>query len=82
MFCLAGLGAHLNNFLISTGAAGKILAIDGCPVDCTKKLIEHAGFENCLHLRVTDMGMEKGKSPATEERIFEVAKKGIELLVC
>lgn len=80
MFCLVGLGAHLNNFLMSTGAAGKILAIDGCPVDCTKKLIEHVGFENFVHLRVTDLGMEKGKSPATEERIHSVAAKGAELL--
>ena len=82
MFCLVGLGAHINNFLISTGAAGKILVIDGCPVDCARKLVEHAGFGDISHLRITDLGMEKGKSPATEERISVVAEQGKALLSC
>jgi uncharacterized metal-binding protein len=76
MYCLAGVGSHINSFLMNASAAGKILVIDGCPVDCARKLIEHAGFTEVKHIRVTDIGMEKGKSPATDERINEVFNKG------
>ena len=76
MYCLAGVGSHINSFLMNAGAAGKILVIDGCQVDCARKLIEHAGFMDIEHIRVTDMGMEKGKSPASEERIDAVLQSG------
>gem|GEM_PF-4398930 len=33
-----------------------------------------------VHLRVSDLGMEKGKTPVTEERIGTVAVKLRELL--
>ena len=80
MFCLAGVGGHVNNILTSTQAAGKILVIDGCPVDCAKKTIEHADFSEFLHFRVTDLGCVKGKSPATDETINRITAHGKSLL--
>lgn len=76
MFCLAGLGGHVESFLTNTKAAGEILVIDGCPVDCAKKTLEHAGFNGFLHFRVTDKGFEKGKSPATDKAITDIAAHG------
>jgi uncharacterized metal-binding protein len=66
----------------STKAAAKILAIDGCPQDCAKKTLEHAGFAVFEHLRVTDLGLKKGKSPVTDENVNEVAEKAKNLLAC
>lgn len=80
MFCLAGIGGHVNNILMSTKAAGKILVIDGCPVDCAKKTLEHAEITNFEHMRVTDHDCVKGKSPVTEETIQRIANKGKSLL--
>lgn len=80
MYCLAGVGGHAEGILKTTGTAAKILMIDGCPVDCGRKILEHAGFAEFAHIRLTDMGMEKGKSPATEERIDAVFEKGKILL--
>lgn len=80
MFCLAGVGGHVNNILMSTEAAGTILVIDGCPVDCARKTLEHAGFDTFLHVRVTDCGFTKGSSPATEDRIEAVYAKGSECI--
>jgi uncharacterized metal-binding protein len=82
MYCLAGIGTGLSNFIESTKAAAKVLVIDGCPVDCGKKILEKAGVSNFMHIRVTDLGFEKGKSPATENAIETITTKGSELLAC
>jgi len=73
MFCLAGIGGKVEPIVKATKAASQILAIDGCGLDCAKKCLEQANFEDFRHLRITDMGMEKGKSPASNERVTEVA---------
>lgn len=80
MFCLAGLGGHVESFINNTNAAGKILVIDGCPVDCAKKTLEHADFSDFLHFRVTDLGLVKGISPATNENINRITAHGKSLL--
>ncbi|MFC1539135.1 putative zinc-binding protein [Candidatus Latescibacterota bacterium] len=73
MFCLAGLGGHVESFITNTNAAGKIIVIDGCPVDCAKKTLEHAGFADFEHIRITDLGCEKGKSPAADDTVTRIA---------
>jgi len=80
MFCLAGIGGHVDVILSVTEAAGKILVIDGCPVDCSKKTLEHAGFDRFNHVRVTDLGYVKGKSPVTDETVARVAGHGKRML--
>lgn len=69
MFCLAGIGGRVQGIMDKTRAAARILAIDGCPLDCTKKTLEQAGFTEFAHVRVTDFGMEKGKAPATDQSV-------------
>jgi uncharacterized metal-binding protein len=80
MYCLAGIGAGLSNFIESTKAAAKVLVIDGCPVDCGKKMMEKAGISNFSYIRVTDHGFEKGKSPVTDSAIDKLSVKGREIL--
>ncbi len=74
MFCLAGIGGHIEGLIKTTQEASKILAIDGCPIDCTRLCLMEAGFAVFEHMRVTDLGMEKGKTPVTDENINQVAK--------
>ena len=73
MYCLAGIGGRVSGILKTTEEAEKILAIDGCPLDCTKLTLEEAGFTEFEHIKVTNLGLEKGKSPATDENIAIVA---------
>lgn len=80
MFCLAGIGGRIEPILSATKSAGQIAVIDGCGMDCAKECLQKAGFHSLRHLRITDMGMEKGKSPATDERIGEAAEKVKDLL--
>jgi uncharacterized metal-binding protein len=56
----------------TTREASKLLALDGCPLDCTKLCLEEAGFTEFEHIKVTDLDMEKGKSPATDENVSTV----------
>ncbi|MCJ7580544.1 MAG: putative zinc-binding protein, partial [Candidatus Aminicenantes bacterium] len=60
MYCLAGIGGHVPGIIKTTEEAEKILAIDGCPLDCTKLSLEQAGFTEFEHIKVTNLGLEKG----------------------
>jgi uncharacterized metal-binding protein len=59
IFCLAGIGGHVSGMIESTRAGKVIVAIDGCPVACAKKTLEHAGFNIDEYVEVTSMGIEK-----------------------
>jgi uncharacterized metal-binding protein len=46
--------------MIESTKAGKMLiAIDGCPVGCAKKTLEHIGFNIDEYIQVTELGIEK-----------------------
>ena len=75
MFCLAGIGGRVSGIMKSTEAAGSILAIDGCPLDCTRKTLDVAGFARINHLRLSDLGFEKGKTQVNRESIAAVIDK-------
>lgn len=76
MYCLTGIGGKLSGIITTTQSASAILAIDGCPLDCAKECLKQAGFDGFEHIRITDHGMEKGQSPATDERIDKIAELG------
>ncbi len=80
MFCTAGLGGRISGILKTTEAAEGVLAIDGCPLNCVKSSLEQAGFTAFKHLQLADLGLEKCKSPATEESINKVAARAAELI--
>ena len=82
MYCLAGIGGRVSGIMATTQSASRILAIDGCPMNCVKNTLELAGFKAYEHLQLADLGMEKGKTAPTPETISKVATAGAEKLVC
>jgi uncharacterized metal-binding protein len=74
MYCLAGIGGRVQGIMKTTQSAAHILAIDGCALDCVKLSLEEAGFKKYDHMRVTDLGLEKGKSPASKDNISTVVQ--------
>ena len=80
MFCLAGVGGDVEGILKTTKDADKILVIDGCPVDCTKKTLERAGISEFDQFQVTALGFEKGKTTVDESSIRRVADHDKSLL--
>ena len=75
MFCTVGIGGRVGGIMETSKAAEKILAIDGCPLNCAKNCLEQAGFANFAHVQLADLGMKKGESPVSEEKIKTVAEK-------
>jgi len=79
MFCLAGIAGKVELIEVNTRGADRLLVVDGCDTDCAKKTMEIGGFTDFIHFRVSDLGLEKGKTPVTDERITMVAAKLREL---
>ncbi len=67
LFCLAGIGGHVSGIVESTKAAKRLVAIDGCPVKCAQKTLEHSGFKPDVIVVVTDLGIEKAAGPIFKE---------------
>jgi uncharacterized metal-binding protein len=57
LFCLAGIGAHLDAMIV-VAKERLLVAIDGCPVQCAKKILDHAGLPAALSVVVTDLDIE------------------------
>jgi uncharacterized metal-binding protein len=71
MKCLAMVAAD-NKALIETIKSTETLVIDGCPIDCGKKIMEEAWLTNYKYVRLTDLGLVKGQTPITDETICKV----------
>lgn len=80
MSCSAAIGAQIPDILDTVRSAKKFLVMDGCEKECGRACFEKADFGGFIHLQLgRDMGMEKRKTPPTEERVDSVVKKAIEL---
>jgi uncharacterized metal-binding protein len=73
MYCLAGVGARVEQIVTNTEVAESLVALDGCDNECSRKVLEAAGFTVALHIRITDLGMVKGETPVTDENIESAA---------
>jgi uncharacterized metal-binding protein len=82
MFCLAGIGGRVPGIVETTKCAAKVLVIDGCPLECARKTLEVAGFSGFVHLKLHELGMEKGKTPPTAAAIAKAADAGRPMLKC
>lgn len=69
MSCLAGIGGRVKPLVNKAASAERILAIDGCPLNCTRHTLRLAGFQNIGHLELHKLGMKKNSCPITDERI-------------
>jgi len=58
--CLAGISTKVPSVIGKTKVANKVITVDGCPMQCSKKVVEEAGFaiDKSIVL-VRDIGMKK-----------------------
>ncbi|HET6430099.1 MAG TPA: putative zinc-binding protein [Phycisphaerae bacterium] len=74
MFCLAGLGAGIDGMIQTARDADLNVVIDGCGMDCARKVFDGRGLTNYVQVKVTDLGIEKVKGVrATDEQVEVVA---------
>jgi uncharacterized metal-binding protein len=74
IYCLAGIGAHIEGMIESVRSAKRIVALDDCSVACARKTIEHAGLTVTDWICVTDEGVVKNHQ-------FKLAPEDIDLIV-
>jgi uncharacterized metal-binding protein len=72
MGCLAALNTGVSGERDRAKSADRIVAIDGCGGQCASKTLEAAGIEQFEHVRLIELGLEKDKSPVTEQRVAMV----------
>ncbi len=79
MSCLA-LFASCSDQQIENFKSKEITVIDGCQLDCGKKIMEQKGIEDYNYVRLTDFGYEKGKTPAEKSTVNEIYQKVVEAI--
>lgn len=57
-FCISGVGAGLSGFVESAKAA-RLVLVDGCPMQCGKKVLEKIQVEPFRYFVVTELGIKK-----------------------
>ncbi len=68
-FCLAGIGAHIKGMVKSGKEADLIISIDGCPMQCAAKTMQHTEIEPAIQVIVTEFGIEKSHDMIVDEKI-------------
>lgn len=71
MSCLAGIGGRVKSLVMKAEKAGRILVVDGCPLNCAAHTLRLAGFKDFEHLELHKIGIRKGSCPVTDKRIAE-----------
>jgi uncharacterized metal-binding protein len=81
MSCIVGVGGGVKPLVRKAQNAERILAIDGCPLNCVANTLRKAGINNFEHLELQTIGFRKGSVPVTDESIgrgVEAAEKIID----
>ena len=58
-YCLVGAVSHIPGMVKGAESAEYIIAIDGCPVGCAKKALEHLKLNIDEYIVVTEKGIKK-----------------------
>ena len=81
IYCLAGIGAHIDGMVESVKVAKRIVALDGCQVACAKKTIEHAGLTVTDWICATEECISKNHNLLLDQEEIElVTQRAKELL--
>ncbi len=59
MSCIAGVGGNVKPLVRKAQSGRKIIALDGCPLQCAKHCLNNAGVKPDLHYVLTEFGLKK-----------------------
>lgn len=57
MCCSAAVAADIPEIIENTKEADRILALDGCPKECVKTILQKTGFPDFKHLQLETVGL-------------------------
>ena len=70
MSCLAGVGAHLNGFVVPAKDCERLVVLDGCDHRCALKTFEHVEMRPHVYINLTEHGFLKQHGvPVAEEEL-------------
>ena len=77
MSCIAGVGGDVRSLVGTAGSGRKILALDGCPLQCAKHCLERHGIAPTRHVDLSTAGVRKtyhrDAAPEEARRAWETA---------
>lgn len=59
MSCIAGLGGDVKSLVKKAQSADKIIALDGCQLNCVKNTLSRHGIKPTWHFTLTDYELKK-----------------------
>jgi uncharacterized metal-binding protein len=81
LMCTVGIGARAPGLMKSAEASDRIIAIDGCPVNCARKTLELAGFKVDNHIIISEFGIKKTKDrDLKHDEVSEALEKTLGIL--
>lgn len=85
MSCIAGVGGGVKSLVRRAQSGRRILAIDGCQLQCVKACLSQAGVTADEHVVLGELGVKKRYNaefdPEEAERIYESARAAARRLV-
>jgi uncharacterized metal-binding protein len=72
MLCLARFSIDKPFAENAKNEIGKLVVLDGCPINCAEKTMQANRIENYTHINITDFGVVKGKTPFEREKAMEI----------
>ena len=80
--CKSPFGVHQSIVKVATNQAQRMLenivVVDGCELQCAKKLLKSFDIKAKYHLIVTDLGIEKNEIPTFSKADLVLVKDGIQ----
>lgn len=81
MYCLAGLASGIPGMLQTARNARLNVLIDGCGLDCGRRIFEVHGLTNYRQIRLTELGIEKTKSRRARPQEISAALEKVRRLL-
>ena len=78
LYCLAGIGSGLAEFIAEARKARILIAVDGCQLGCARLLLEKSDMPCTHHLVVTDLGIEKTIDLSPDPELLQLVKDAIQ----
>jgi len=77
MFCLAGIGGHLDGFVQSAKDVPQMVVIDGCDTGCAKAILDHVEVPLENYIVLTELGIEKNHDFDLKTEELERVKEAV-----
>ena len=61
MSCIAGVGGNVKKLVATARSGRKIIAIDGCPLACSKACLDIHSLQPDQHIILTNFGVKKSQ---------------------